>query len=80
MSTFLPSLNPWSWFPARKTEGIDIPSVDIHDVESSPDERAKTLKHLLRANHANHAILFNHKRFHNHMPHVRLSLYLSLSC
>lgn len=76
MSKFLPSLNPWSWLPARKTEGIDIPSVAIHDVESSPDERAKTLKHLLRANHANHAILFNHQLFHNHMPHILGSAYI----
>jgi hypothetical protein len=28
------------------------------------------LKHLLKLNHANHAILYNERKFHNHAPHV----------
>lgn len=49
---------------------IRLESVQIHDVETKNEKRARTLKHLLKLNHANHSILFNHNRFHNHTPHV----------
>lgn len=49
---------------------VNLASVPIHDVETSADRRARSLKHLLKANHANHSILYNHLRFHNHAPHV----------
>ena len=50
---------------------MDIPAAAVHDIETEPDKRARTLKHLIRANHVNHAVLHNELRFHNHMPHVR---------
>ncbi|KAK4697620.1 cell cycle checkpoint protein, partial [Lecanoromycetidae sp. Uapishka_2] len=49
---------------------IDLKSVDIHDVEIQHEKRARTLKHLLKLNHANHAILYHHLQFDNHTPHV----------
>ena len=49
---------------------IDIKSVEIYDVDIKPEKPARTLKHLLKLNHAKHAILFNDMQFHNHMPHV----------
>lgn len=49
---------------------IDIQAVDIHDVETSQEKRARTLKHLLKLNHAKHAIVYHHLQFDNHMPHV----------
>jgi hypothetical protein len=52
---------------------IDLPSVEIHDIEKGTDRRARRLKHLLKANHANFSVLYNHMRFDNHMPHVRSS-------
>jgi len=55
---------------------IDLPSVEIHDVETAPEKRPRTLKHLLKANHINHAIFYNSLRFHNHMPHILGSAYL----
>ncbi|KAI9746082.1 MAG: hypothetical protein M1818_000763 [Claussenomyces sp. TS43310] len=55
---------------------IHIPSVTIHDVETAAEHRPRTLKHLLKANHANYAVFFNHLRFHNHMPHILGSAYL----
>ncbi|KAL2037690.1 hypothetical protein N7G274_009635 [Stereocaulon virgatum] len=55
---------------------IDIKSVDIHDVETQHEKRARTLKHLLKLNHAKHAILFHNLQFHNHMPHILGSAYL----
>ena len=51
--------------------GIKIPSVKIHDVETAKEKKARTLKHLLKLNHVNHAVLHNQLRFHNHMPHVQ---------
>ncbi|KAI1634942.1 hypothetical protein F4809DRAFT_616241 [Biscogniauxia mediterranea] len=55
---------------------IDIPPVEVHNVETAPEKRPRTLKHLLRANHVNHSILYNDLRFHNHMPHALSSAYL----
>ncbi|KAI0904707.1 cell cycle checkpoint protein RAD17 [Ustulina deusta] len=55
---------------------IDLPPVEVHNVETAPEKRARTLKHLLRANHINHAILFHDLRFHNHLPHILCSAYL----
>lgn len=55
---------------------IQIPSVEIHDVETSTDKRDRRLKHLLKLNHANFSILWNQNRFHNHTPHILGSAYL----
>ena len=52
---------------------IKIKPVQSYDIETSPEKRTRTLKHLLRANHVNHNILFNELRFHNHAPHVLTS-------
>lgn len=49
---------------------ISLPSVQIHDVETAAEKRPRTLKHLLKANHVNHAIIYHNLRFHNHTPHV----------
>ncbi|KAI0815559.1 cell cycle checkpoint protein RAD17 [Xylaria sp. FL0064] len=59
-----------------ESRSIDLPPVEIHNVETSPEKRDRTLKHLLRANHINHAILFHDLRFHNHLPHILCSAYL----
>jgi hypothetical protein len=57
-------------------QSIDIPSVEIHDVETAPEKRPRTLKHLIRANHVNHSILYHNLQYHNHMPHLLGSAYL----
>lgn len=57
-------------------QSIAIPSVNIHDVETAPEKRPRTLKHLFRANHINHAILYHNNQYHNHMPHLLGSAYL----
>ena len=33
-------------------------------------------KHLLKANHINHSVIYNELRFHNHTPHVLSSAYI----
>jgi hypothetical protein len=55
---------------------IALPSVPIHDVETAPEKRPRTLKHLLKANHANYAIIYHNLEFNNHMPHILCSAYL----
>lgn len=55
---------------------IDLPPVEVHNVETAPEKRPRTLKHLLRANHVNHSILFHNLQFDNHMPHILSSAYL----
>ncbi|KAI4946714.1 hypothetical protein J4E91_006885 [Alternaria rosae] len=55
---------------------VDLPSVEIHDIETSAEKRPRTLKHLLKANHANYAIIYHNLTFHNHTPHILGSAYL----
>ncbi|KIX03655.1 uncharacterized protein Z518_07208 [Rhinocladiella mackenziei CBS 650.93] len=61
---------------STNSEPIAIPSVEVHDIEVSSDKRSRRLKHLLKLNHANFSILYNHLRFHNHTPHILGSAYL----
>ncbi|KAI1269256.1 hypothetical protein F5Y18DRAFT_423498 [Xylariaceae sp. FL1019] len=55
---------------------IDIPPVEVHTVDSTQGKRPRTLKHLLRANHVNHSILYHNLQFDNHLPHILCSAYL----
>ena len=55
---------------------IDLAPVDVHSIETEPDKRPRTLKHLLRANHVNHSIIYHNLQFDNHMPHILCSAYL----
>ena len=57
-------------------QSIDLESVEIHDVETAPEKRPRTLKHLIRANHVNHAAIYHNLQYHNHMPHLLGSAYL----
>ncbi|KAH6608653.1 cell cycle checkpoint rad17 [Trichoderma cornu-damae] len=59
-----------------KAAAIDLPSVEIHHIETNADRRARCLKHLLKANHVNYAILWNDLRFDNHNVHILSSAYL----
>ena len=55
---------------------INIQPVRTINVEVEKDRRGRSLKHLLKLNHANHAILFHDLQFHNHLPHILGSAYL----
>ncbi|UKZ79602.1 hypothetical protein TrVFT333_007360 [Trichoderma virens FT-333] len=59
-----------------KAKAIVLPSVEIHHIETHADRRARCLKYLLKANHANYAILWNDLRFDNHNVHILSSAYL----
>ncbi|KAL5360072.1 hypothetical protein BJX96DRAFT_164888 [Aspergillus floccosus] len=65
------NLIPWS---DRKL--LHLPSVVIHEIDTAQEKPARALKHLLKLNHANHAILWNDRKFHNHVPHILGSSFL----
>lgn len=75
-SFFSGSLPTFGFGRSSNVGRIEIPSVTVHDVETSAEKRDRRLKHLLKLNHANHSILWNERRFHNHTPHVLGSAYL----
>ncbi len=60
----------------NEPQPIKIAPVEVHNVETDPEKRPRTLKHLLRANHVNHAIIYHNLQFDNHMPHILSSAYL----
>ncbi|TKA71499.1 hypothetical protein B0A55_06482, partial [Friedmanniomyces simplex] len=63
----LPNFSAWS-LPTGTA--IKLPKAAVHDIEERPEKRARTLKHLLKANHINHSVIYNELRFHNHTPHI----------
>ncbi|CAO2656886.1 Nn.00g056890.m01.CDS01 [Neocucurbitaria sp. VM-36] len=54
---------------------VNLPSVEVHDIETAAGKRPRTLKHLIKANHANYSIIYHNLRFHNHTPHILGSAY-----
>ncbi|KAK3113019.1 hypothetical protein LTR53_010108 [Teratosphaeriaceae sp. CCFEE 6253] len=69
----LPNFSGWS-LPTGG--GVKLPKAKVHDIEERPEKRARTLKHLLKANHINHSVIYNELRFHNHTPHILGSAYI----
>ncbi|KHN99928.1 MGS207 protein [Metarhizium album ARSEF 1941] len=60
----------------REAEAISFPAVEVHRIETNPDRRARSLKHLLKANHVNYSVVYNQLRFDNHNAHILSSAYL----
>lgn len=71
-----PSLKSFKIFGEK--QAIKIAPVHSHDIENAREKSGRALKHLLKLNHANHAILYNDRKFHNHAPHVSLDIVSSL--
>ena len=72
-SSFSSFSNPFSvprFLGGNPGTAIDLKPVEVHHVETRHEKRARTLKHLLKLNHANHSIVYHNLEFHNHMPHV----------
>ncbi|KAH8732834.1 hypothetical protein GQ44DRAFT_601600 [Phaeosphaeriaceae sp. PMI808] len=55
---------------------VDLASVETHDIETAAEKRPRTLKHLLKANHANYSVIYHDLRFHNHTSHILGSAYI----
>jgi len=65
----------FNWFTLGGT-AINLPKAETHDIEAKAEKRARSLKHLLKANHINHSVIYNELRFHNHTPHILSSAYI----
>jgi len=79
MITLAPTFNAiyrYLSFGNYAAQSIDLPNVEIHEVETAPEKRPRTLKHLIKANHINHSILYHELNFHNHMTHILGSAYI----
>lgn len=61
---------------SAKPQAIPLEPVEVHHVETNPDKRARCLKHLLKANHVNYAIVYHNLQFDNHNAHILSSAYL----
>jgi hypothetical protein len=55
---------------------VNIRTVPVADLPALTSKRDKRLNQLLKLNHVQHSILYNHLRFHNHTPHHLGSAYL----
>ncbi|KAI5808092.1 hypothetical protein DFH27DRAFT_544370 [Peziza echinospora] len=58
---------------------VRLPPVEVVDVEQLHDKRDRAMRHLVRLNHLEHAVLYGGYRgfkFHNHLPHHLGSAYL----
>lgn len=75
MSTLLSYVPLVSRLVSPRHTTIDIPPVPVHDIETAPEKRPRTLKHLLKANHVNHSIIYHNLQFDNHTPHILCSAY-----
>ena len=62
--------------PGPMPAAIGVPAVEVHNVETAPEKRPRTLKHLLRANHVNHAVVYHDLQWDNHLAHALSSAYL----
>ncbi|CRK14195.1 hypothetical protein BN1708_017237 [Verticillium longisporum] len=57
-------------------QAIELPPVEVHNVETDAEKRARCLKHLIKANHVNHAIVYHNLQFDNHAAQILCSAYL----
>ncbi|KJZ73582.1 hypothetical protein HIM_07138 [Hirsutella minnesotensis 3608] len=60
----------------QKPRSINLEPVQVHQIETNPDRRARCLKHLLKANHVNYSIVYHDLHFVNHNAHLLSSAYL----
>ena len=74
----LPRSLPFGIFSSSKAaeQPIKLESVEIVDLEDGSEPAKRRLKHLIKANHAQHSILYHNLQYHNHMTHLLGSAYL----
>ncbi|KAL8712449.1 MAG: hypothetical protein Q9220_003297 [cf. Caloplaca sp. 1 TL-2023] len=78
-SSFSSFSNPFRlprFLAGTSNSAIDVKPVEVHDVETLQDKRARTLKHLLKLNHVNFSVIYHELEFHNHTAHILGSAYL----
>ncbi|KAJ4290147.1 hypothetical protein N0V88_006655 [Collariella sp. IMI 366227] len=65
----------WLLGAGETPRSIDLEPVEVHNVEANPEKRPRTLKHLLKANHVNHSIIYHNLQFDNHIPKQLYHIY-----
>ncbi|CRK26577.1 hypothetical protein HYQ46_010092 [Verticillium longisporum] len=55
---------------ADDAQTIDIPPVEVHNIEIGPEKRARWHKHLITANHVNHSIVYHSQRYDKYAAHI----------
>ncbi|KAF4512450.1 hypothetical protein G6O67_001589 [Ophiocordyceps sinensis] len=60
-----------------KLGSVNLAPVQVHQIETNPDRRARCLKHLLKANHVNYSIAYSDNLISgNCSPHLLSTAYL----
>ncbi|KAL2865740.1 questin oxidase family protein [Aspergillus lucknowensis] len=65
-----------SFLPFAEKGFFSLPPVETIEIDTAHTKPARALKHLLKLNHGNYAILWNERKFHNHAPHSLCSAFL----
>lgn len=55
---------------------VNLAPLHVHAVETDPERRARSLKHLLKGNHVNYSIVYNNNQFNNHNAHILCTAYI----
>jgi hypothetical protein len=59
---------------ASGVDGLGLKAAIAYGIKPHP-ESMKKLEYFIKGNHFNYGILFNGKRYHNHVPHILISAY-----
>ncbi|OJD36921.1 mgs207 protein [Diplodia corticola] len=68
----------WSYraLPDLFAQRIRVEKEPVYTVEETAEKRARTVKHLLQANHSIYSVIYHNLEFHNHTPHILGSAYI----
>lgn len=62
----------WTYnkMPDFFAQRVRVEKEPVYTVEEIPEKRARTVKHLIQANHSIFSVIYHNLEFHNHLPHV----------
>ncbi|KAK0640409.1 Questin oxidase [Lasiodiplodia hormozganensis] len=68
----------WTYkkMPDFFAQRVRVEQEPVYTVEEIPEKRARTVKHLLQANHSIFSVIYHNLEFHNHLPHILGSAYI----
>lgn len=70
----------FSWgykkMPDLFAQRINVEKEPVYEVEEIAEKKARTVKHLIHANHSIFSVIYHNLEFHNHVPHLLGSAYI----
>lgn len=70
----------FSWgykkMPDLFAQRINVEKEPVYKVEEIAEKKARTVKHLIHANHSIFSVIYHNLEFHNHVPHLLGSAYI----